>query len=71
MNYPDWYLIAKKNELFYQSKEFQELLDDGIKQYNKAIKNNNIKNIEIWSDFIIKWTDKRRVNRFMIMQVEG
>ena len=44
-----------KNQCFYNSSEYRELLDNGINGYNEAIHAGDIKKAEQWQRYILKW----------------
>ena len=70
MNLPKWYVTALKNKQFYESDEYRMLLNDAIKEYNKAFMAEDREAINKWKEFILKWLNNKETNRFMLMQVK-
>jgi hypothetical protein len=70
MNLPKWYITALKNKQFYESDEYRMLLNDAIKEYNKAFMAEDREAINKWKELILKWLNNKETNRFMLMQVK-
>jgi hypothetical protein len=70
MNLPKWYITALRNKTWYESEEYQMLLDDAVQEYNKALKANNSEKVEQWKNLILKWLHNKETNKFMLMQVK-
>ena len=66
--YPDWYIRAVKNRPFLDSEEYSMLIHDGIEEYNRALKEGNDQRVKKWKDFVLKWLNKRQINKYMLMQ---
>lgn len=69
--YPEWYVKEKKNEFFFKSQEYADLMTEMITDYNNALKTGNIDQAEKSKNLVMKWINKKETNRLMIMQFEG
>jgi hypothetical protein len=69
-NLPKWYTRALNNKPFFDSDEYSMLLQDGIDEYNKALKDGDPRRIQKWKTYVLKWQHNRRSNEFMLMQMQ-
>lgn len=67
---PKWYTKALNNKPFFDSEEYSMLLQDGIEEYNRALKDGDPRRIQKWKDCVLKWTCSRQTNEYMLMQMQ-
>jgi hypothetical protein len=70
-NLPNWYVRALNNKPFFDSEEYSMLLQDGIEEYNRALKDGDPRRIQKWKEYVKKWLFNKQSNEFMLMQMHG
>lgn len=67
-DYPGWLVTAMRNQRHFNSDDYYMLMDDAIKEYNRAIHEKNDAKMKKWQAFILKWTNRKITNANMLQQ---
>ena len=64
MKEPKWYILAQKNQAFYESDEYDQAMNQMVEEYNNASGDKK----EILAHQLEKWIAKKNTNEIMLKQ---